>query len=41
MGLPADVAPGRSHAEQIERQAADAQAAETARRNDPFFGDAA
>jgi hypothetical protein len=38
MGLPADVVPGRSYAEQVERQAAQAETAAAARRDDPEFG---
>jgi hypothetical protein len=41
MGLPVGVEPGASHREQVMHQAAQAEAAEAARKNDPFFGDAA
>ena len=37
-GLPVGTAPGRSHAEQIERRAAADQALEVAQASDPEFG---
>lgn len=38
LGLPVGVEPGRSHAEQIERHAADVQALEVVKADDPQFG---
>jgi hypothetical protein len=39
-GLPVGAEPGASHREQVIRREEAEQAAEAARRNDPFFGDA-